>query len=115
MRPSRESACTAASSRVLPVCSRWRSRSGLGVKYVGIASLPRLRMIRISSKPAATASSTTKWITGRSPSGSISFGTALASGRKRVPKPAAGRMAFIGESAPYLMPSVAASAGNIGA
>src|SRR5438105_13555199 len=42
------------------------------------------------SKPAVSASINAWWITGSSPSGSISFGMARVSGRKRVPKPAAG-------------------------
>ena len=47
-------------------------------------------MITMSSIPAATASSTTHWIDGRSTTVSISFGMALVAGRKRVPSPAAG-------------------------
>ena len=57
-------------------------------------------MIRISSIPAAAASSTTYWITGLSTSGIISLGTARVKGRNRVPNPAAGntalRTGFIG-------------------
>ena len=50
------------------------------------------------SIPEATASSMTYWIAGLSTRGSISFGTALVAGRKRVPSPAAGKMALrIGE------------------
>lgn len=52
--------------------------------------LPRLMISRISVMPLATASSTTYWITGLSTTGSISLGTALEMGRKRVPNPAAG-------------------------
>src|SRR6516162_6586059 len=44
--------------------------------------------------PACWASSTTCWINGRSTTGSISFGMALVAGRKRVPKPATGKMAL---------------------
>jgi hypothetical protein len=40
------------------------------------------------------ASSTPYWIVGLSTSGSISFGWALVTGKNRVPKPAAGKMAF---------------------
>ena len=43
--------------------------------------------------PAARASSTTYWISGRSTSGSISFGCAFVAGRNRVPRPAAGKTA----------------------
>src|SRR6185369_11017567 len=45
--------------------------------------------------PDATASSTAYWMIGRSTSGIISLGMALVAGRKRVPKPAAGRTAFL--------------------
>src|SRR6266568_5483639 len=58
---------------------------------------PVTRMI--SSSPEATASSTTYWMMGLSTSGSISLGCALVAGRKRVPRPAAGKTAlriFIG-------------------
>src|SRR5229473_3488984 len=48
----------------------------------------------ISSRPDATASSTTYWMVGLSTSGSISLGWALVAGRKRVPRPAAGNTAF---------------------
>src|SRR5207244_1088399 len=48
---------------------------------------PVTRMI--SSRPEATASSTTYWMVGLSTRGSISLGCALVAGRKRVPSPAA--------------------------
>src|SRR5262245_16098496 len=48
----------------------------------------------ISDRPDATASSTTYWIIGLSTSGSISLGWALVAGRKRVPRPAAGKTAL---------------------
>src|SRR2546427_637966 len=41
------------------------------------------------SIPLAIASSTPYWMVGLSTSGSISFGCALVTGRKRVPRPAA--------------------------
>src|SRR5438874_10219298 len=47
-------------------------------------------MMRMSVRPACTASSTTYWIAGRSTTGSISFGELFVAGRKRVPRPAAG-------------------------
>src|ERR1700758_525220 len=53
---------------------------------------PVTRMI--SSRPEATASSTTYWMVGLSTSGSISLGWALVAGRNRVPSPAAGKTAF---------------------
>src|SRR5258705_12151815 len=46
-------------------------------------------MMRMSVRPACTASSTTYWIAGRSTTGSISLGMLLVAGRKRVPIPAA--------------------------
>src|SRR4051794_10388567 len=59
-----------------------------------MAVLPRPVMMMIWSQPAARASSTPYWMIGLSTSGSISLGCALVAGRKRVPKPAAGKMAF---------------------
>src|SRR5450631_3084781 len=46
------------------------------------------------SMPASRASSTTCCKTGRSTTVSISLGTALVAGRKRVPRPATGKMAL---------------------
>src|ERR1043165_72114 len=46
------------------------------------------------SMPASLASSTTCWMSGRSTTGSISFGMALVAGRKRVPRPATGKTAL---------------------
>src|SRR5699024_3409959 len=48
----------------------------------------------ISSIPDAIASSTIYWIVGLSTIGSISFGIAFVAGKKRVPSPAAGIIAF---------------------
>src|SRR6476619_5664229 len=47
-------------------------------------------MMRMSVRPARTASSTTYWIEGLSTTGSISLGWLFVAGRKRVPSPAAG-------------------------
>src|SRR5438105_12086245 len=47
-------------------------------------------MMRMSVRPACTASSTTYWIAGRSTTGSISLGELFVAGKKRVPRPAAG-------------------------
>src|SRR5204863_7132204 len=44
--------------------------------------------------PAASHSSSTCWSTTFPPTGSSSFGTTLVSGRRRVPRPAAGRIAL---------------------
>src|SRR5882762_9504610 len=48
----------------------------------------------ISVMPAAAASSTAYWMSGLSTIGSISFGLALVTGRKRLPRPATGKTAF---------------------
>src|SRR6185295_17614669 len=48
----------------------------------------------ISVMPAAAASSTANWISGLSTTGSISFGLALVTGRKRLPRPATGNTAL---------------------
>src|SRR5205809_4587467 len=58
-----------------------------------MAVLPRPVTMMIDSIPEATASSTTYWMVGLSTRGSISLGWALVTGRKRVPRPAAGMMA----------------------
>jgi hypothetical protein len=47
-------------------------------------------MMRMSSMPESTASCTTYWMVGVSMMGSISLGSALVAGKKRVPNPAAG-------------------------
>src|SRR5207302_5441272 len=57
-------------------------------------TLLRPVIISTSSRPAATASSTTYWMSGLSTTGSISLGCALVAGRNRVPRPAAGRTAL---------------------
>src|SRR5947199_4234015 len=49
----------------------------------------------ISVMPAAAASSTAYWISGLSTIGSISFGLALVTGRKRLPSPATGNTALV--------------------
>jgi hypothetical protein len=46
---------------------------------------PEPTTMMICSIPEATASSTAYWITGRSTSGRISFGTAFVAGRNLVP------------------------------
>src|SRR5215471_2435293 len=80
-----------------------------------MAPLPWPVMSRTLSSPAATASSTTYWMVGVSTTGSISLGTALVAGRKRVPRPAAGMTAFliaddIGMPLPYSSRAVPAAA-----
>src|ERR671937_3075988 len=49
----------------------------------------------MSVMPAAAASSTAYWMSGLSTTGIISFGLALVTGRKRLPKPATGNTAFL--------------------
>src|SRR5438093_9366284 len=64
-----------------------------------MAFLPRPVTMMIFVSPAATASSMTYWMIGLSTSGSISLGWAFVAGRRRVPRPAAGKTAlriFIG-------------------
>src|SRR5882762_8545262 len=56
--------------------------------------LPRPVTKMNCSIPASLASSTAYWMTGLSTTGSISLGTALVAGRKRVPMPATGKTAL---------------------
>ena len=59
-----------------------------------MARLPPPVTMITSFKPEAMASSIPYWIVGLSTSGSISLGCAFVTGRKRVPSPAAGKIAF---------------------
>ena len=68
--------------------SNWRS------KWSSMTPLLRPVTKMKCSMPASRASSTTCWISGRSTTGSISFGMALVAGRKRVPRPATGKDGF---------------------
>src|SRR5690606_9454872 len=81
---------TIAKRSCFAFCSRTVSSSRDLSKWSSIARLPRPVMIRMSSMPEATASSTMYWIVGLSTMGSISLGWAFVAGKKRVPKPAAG-------------------------
>ena len=63
-------------------------------KWSTMARLPPPVTMITCSIPLAIASSTPYWIVGLSTSGSISLGCALVTGRKRVPRPAAGKIAF---------------------
>src|SRR5689334_6606235 len=94
MLPSSEDSWTSLSRSVLPCCSRKNSSSKLRSKWSSMARLPRPVMMRMSVRPAATASSTTYWIDGLSTTGNISLGWLFVAGRKRVPSPAAGMTAF---------------------
>ncbi len=53
--------------------------------------------------PAARASSIAYWISGRSTSVMISLGTDLVAGRKRVPSPATGKIAFVTSCIRYIL------------
>src|SRR5687767_4122158 len=64
-------------------------------KWSSIARLLRPVTKIISVMPAAAASSTAYWIRGLSTIGSISLGLALVTGRKRLPRPATGKTAFL--------------------
>ena len=64
-------------------------------KWSSIDLLPFPVTIKISSIPAATASSTTYCMVGLLKTGNISFGCALVAGKNLVPSPAAGITAFI--------------------
>src|SRR6267143_989121 len=59
-----------------------------------MARLPPPVTMITCSIPLAIASSTPYWMVGLSTRGSISFGCALVTGRKRVPRPAAGKIAL---------------------
>src|SRR6266567_2462411 len=85
---------TSFSSSSLPLRSRKCSSSKLRSKWSSIARLLRPVMMRMSSIPAFTASSTTYWIAGLSTTGSISLGELFVAGRNRVPSPAAGMTAL---------------------
>src|SRR5690606_22513137 len=83
-----------SSRSFLPRASRNVSSSTETSKWSSIAFLPRPVTRMMLSMPDATASSTPYWMIGLSTSGSISFGCALVAGRKRVPRPAAGKTAL---------------------
>src|SRR6202023_2804001 len=57
-----------------------------------MARLPPPVTMITCSMPLAMASSTPYWMVGLSTSGSISFGCAFVTGKKRVPRPAAGKI-----------------------
>src|SRR5579863_4383716 len=59
-----------------------------------MARLPPPVTMITCSIPLAIASSTPYWIVGLSTRGSISLGCALVTGKKRVPRPAAGKIAL---------------------
>ena len=83
-----------ARSAFLPRSTKVSSSSNWRSKWSSITLLLRPVTKMKCSMPAWRASSTTCWISGRSTTGSISFGMALVAGRKRVPRPATGNMAL---------------------
>src|SRR3954468_13330668 len=87
--------CTRASRDWSPLACRTSSSSQARSKWSSSERLLRPVMTSTSDRPAATASSTTYWMAGRSTTGSISLGCALVAGRKRVPRPAAGMTALV--------------------
>ena len=89
-----EIARTSASSSSLLRRSSRCSSSKLTSKWSSMAVLPRPVTITIWFSPDWLASSMPYWISGLSTSGSISLGMALVAGRKRVPRPAAGKTAL---------------------
>ena len=91
-RPAMER--TSSSIFSLPGFARPASSSGARSKWSSMMPLPRPVMMRISSMPAATASSTMYWMAGLSTMGSISLGMAFVAGSTRVPRPAAGTTAL---------------------
>src|SRR5881409_3519554 len=86
---------TNSSNWVLPAASSSVSSSYALSKWSSIARLLRPVMKIMSVIPAAAASSTAYWISGLSTTGSISFGLALVTGKKRLPRPATGNTALV--------------------
>src|ERR671925_360261 len=93
--PSGSTERTICSSMSLPLRSSSVSSSYALSKWSSIARLLRPVTKIISVMPAAAASSTAYWMSGLSTIGSISFGLALVTGRKRLPRPATGNTAFL--------------------
>ena len=81
---------TISRSSCFPFSSRFSSSSMLRSKWSSMARLLRPVIMRMSSIPLTSASSTIYWIVGLSIMASISFGVALVAGKNRVPRPAAG-------------------------
>jgi hypothetical protein len=94
MRASSETERAASNISSLPRSRKLFSSSNEMSKWSSMADLPRPVTMMIDSTPDSTASSTTYWMSGLSTSGSISLGEAFVAGRKRVPRPAAGKTAL---------------------
>src|SRR5919106_3837345 len=93
--PSGSTERTISSSTSLFLRSSSVSSSYALSKWSSIARLLRPVTKIISVIPAAAASSTAYWMSGLSTIGSISLGLALVTGRKRLPRPATGKTAFL--------------------
>ena len=107
-----------SSSLFLPRSASVLSSSNWLSKWSSMTPLLRPVTKMKCSMPAALASSTTCWITGRSTTVSISLGIALVAGRNRVPSPATGKTALrtrfvIEMDLPWQLASVAASANPV--
>jgi len=87
LMPGGVAACTASRARLV-------AERELGLELVCLVEMVLDRalvaavMKIMSVMPAAAASSTAYWMSGLSTTGSISFGLALVTGRKRLPSPA---------------------------
>src|SRR5688572_3330710 len=92
--PSGSTERTISSSWSLFLRSSSVSSSYALSKWSSMARLLRPVTKIISVMPAAAASSTAYWMSGLSTTGSISFGLALVTGRKRLPRPATGNTAL---------------------
>ena len=80
---------------VLPFCSKLYSNSKFESKWSSIERFDLPVTTKISSIPDLRASSTINWMVGLSTIGNISLAKALVAGKKRVPSPAAGMIAFL--------------------
>ena len=91
-----DASCTRAASAVLPRLRSMDSKPWSTEKYCSIWGFSwELTMTTPSTPSGSRASSTTYWMTGLSMTGSSSLGVHLVAGRKRVPRPAAGMIAFM--------------------
>ena len=97
-------AAPAARRSVSPFAASACLQLVVAVEVVLEARLLRPVIMSTSSRPAATASSTTYWMAGLSTTGSISLGVALVAGRNRVPRPAAGMTALVTSFQPCRTP-----------
>ena len=91
-----DASCTRSAASPLPRSRSMFSKSSSTEKYCSIWGFSREFTITTPSTPSGSrASSTTYWRMGLSRTGRSSLGMHLVAGRKRVPRPAAGMIAFI--------------------